>query len=198
MRRISALLLLMLASVGAFAEDKVRYVTDELAIVLRDSPSGEGASRGTLMSGTRLVVLESRPSGYARVRTPDGKEAWIQERYLQDKPIAAARVDRAEKDAAAAQAELKKLKEDHARLLADFARISGGEPIASRELMAETEQLRAQLKKNAEDLAAAKSRYNAERARQRTLLLGAGLVVLGGLLALVLRWLWPKKRWGDF
>ena len=197
MHRIACLLLLLACSVPAVAEDKVRYVTDELAIVLRDTPGGSGASRGQLLSGARLVVLESGPNGYARVRTADGREAWILEKYLQPEPVARTRVERAEKDLAAAQAELKKLKEDHARLLEDFARISGGEPVASRELIAETEQLRAQLKEKEAQAAALKERYSVARAQQQMLLIGGGLVVVGVLMALLMRWMWPKKRWGD-
>jgi len=196
--RITGLLLLLAVSAAAPAQDKIRYVTDELAIVLRDTPDGNAASRGVLTSGARVQVLESRPaSGYARVRTADGREAWILERYLTDEPVARTRVERAERELAAAQAELKKLKEDHARLLEDFARISGGEPVASRELVAETEKLREQLRQNEEQAAALRARYGVERARQMTLLAGGGLVVVGGLLSLLLRWLWPKKRWGD-
>lgn len=198
MRRIAALLLLAAASAGVQAQEAVRYVTDELAIVLRERPDGDSASRGVLTSGARVQVLESRPgTGYARVRTGDGREAWILERYLKAEPVARARMDRAEKELATAQAELKKLKDDHARLLADFTRISGGEPVASSELVAETEQLRQQLAESEERIAALKSRHDAEGGRQRTLLLGGGLVIAGGLLALLLRWAWPKKRWGD-
>ena len=197
MLRFLGLFLLLAASATAFAEDKVRYVTDELAIALRDGANGEGPTRGTLTSGARVVVLESRSSGYARVRTADGREAWIQEKYLQDEPIARTRVDKAEKDLAAAQAELTQIKADHARLLEDFGRISGGEPVASREVVAEAEQLRARLADNEKQAAALKERYSAVRAQQQTLLLGGGLVIIGGLLALLLRWMWPKKRWGD-
>ena len=199
MHRITGLLLLLMAGAPALAQDTVRYVTDELAIVLRDSPSGDGASRGVITSGARVVVLErGGANGYVKVRAPDGREAWIQERYLKAEPVARTRVDRAEKDLAAAQAELKKLKEDHARLLEDFSRISGGEPIASRELIAEVEQLRAQLAENDKQAAALKERYSTARARQQTLLLGGALVIAGLLAALLLRWLWPKKRCGDF
>lgn len=197
MRRI-ALLLLVAASTAALAQEQVRYVTDELAIALRDGPSGDAASRGVLTSGARVVLLESRPgTGYARVRTGDGREAWIQEKYLKAEPIARARVERAEKELAAAQAELKQLKDEHARLLADFERISAGEPLAAREVVAEAEQLRARLKEAEEQAAGLRARAGAESGRQRTLLLGGALVVAGGLLALLLRWLWPKKRWGD-
>ena len=197
LRRL-AFLLLFVASAGAFAQDPVRYVTDELAIALRDGPRGDAPTRGVLTSGARVVLLESRPgTGYARVRTGDGREAWIQEKYLVAEPIARSRVERAERDLAAAQAELRKVKEDHAKLLEDFARISGGEPLASREVIAEAERLRQELKDAEERMAALRARAGAEGGRQRMLLLGGGLVLAGGLLALVLRWLWPKRRWGE-
>lgn len=198
MRRI-AFLLLLAASAGALAQEQVRYVTDELAIALRAGPGGEGPTRGMLTSGARVVLLESRSdSGYARVRTGDGREAWIQEKYLVAEPIARARVERAEQALAAAQAELAKLKDDHARLLEDFARISGGEPVAAREVVAESDSLRQQLKDREEQIAALRARTAADGGRQRSLLIGGALVVVGGLLALLLRWLWPsKRRYGD-
>lgn len=198
MHRIALSLMLLAANTAALAQEQVRYVTDELAIALRDGPSGDSANRGVLTSGARVVLLESRPgTGYARVRTGDGREAWIQEKYLKADPIARTRVERAEKDLAAAQAELKKLKEDHAKLLADFGRISGGEPLASSELVAEAEQLREQLKDKERQMAELRARASAAGGQQRTLLIGGALVLAGSLLALLLRWLWPRKRWGD-
>jgi SH3 domain protein len=197
--RCLAFLLLLAASAGAFAQEQVRYVTDELAIALRAGPAGEGPTRGVLTSGDRVVLLERRPdTGYARVRTGDGREAWIQEKYLVAEPIARARVERAGQELAAARAELAKLKEDHARLLEDFARISGGEPVAAREVVAEADSLRQQLKDRDEQIAALRARAAADGGRQRSLLIGGALVVAGGLLALLLRWLWPsKRRYGD-
>ena len=198
MRGFAALLLGFAVSASALAQDQVRYVTDELAIALRDGPSGEAATRGVLTSGARVQVLERREStGYARVRMSDGKDAWILERYLTREPIARVRVERAEKELAAAQAELKKLRDENARLLEDFQRISGGQPLASREVIAETEKLREQLKENERQAAALKARYSAEAGRRMTLLIGGGLVLAGALLALLLRLFWPKRRWGD-
>ena len=193
-----ALLFLLVTSAPALAQEQVRYVTDELAIVLRDGPGGEAPTRGVLTSGARVVVLESRAgTGYARVRTGDGREAWIQEKYLKAEPIARTRVERAEKELAAAQAELRKLKEDHARLLEDFARVSGGEPLAAREVVAEAERLRAQLQESERRIEELKARAAAAGGQQRMLLVGGLLVIAGGLLTLLLRWLWPKRRWGD-
>jgi SH3 domain protein len=197
-RGLAGLLLGFAVCAAAFAQDQVRYVTDELAIALRDGPSGEAATRGVLMSGARVQVLERRESsGYARIRMSDGKEAWILERYLTREPIARVRLERAEKELAAAQAELKKLKDENARLLEDFQRISGGEPLASREVIAETQKLREELKQNEQQIAALKARYSVESGQRKTLLTGGGLVLTGAVLALLLRLLWPKRRRGD-
>ena len=198
MRGIAGLLLGLAVSAAALAQDQVRYVTDELAIALREGPSGEAPTRGVLTSGARVQLLERRESsGYARVRMGDGKEAWILERYLTKEPIARTRLERAEKDLAAAQAELARLKQENARLLEDFQRISGGEPLASREVIAEADKLREQLKENEQQVAALKARYSVEAGRRTTLLLGGGLVLAGALLALLLRLFWPKRRWGE-
>jgi len=197
-RRIAGLLLGLAVSAAALAQDQVRYVTDELAIALREGPSGEAATRGVLTSGARVQLLERRESsGYARVRMSDGKEAWILERYLTREPIARTRLERAEKELAAAQTELARLKQENARLLEDFQRISGGEPLASREVIAEADKLREQLKENEQQVAALKARYSVEAGRRTTLLLGGGLVLAGALLALLLRLFWPKRRWGE-
>jgi len=200
LRRTIGAFLLAFWGVPAHAQDAVRYVTDEITIVLRDSPRADGAPRGVVSSGMRVTVLGTdEASGYARVRTGDGREGWILQRHLQAQAVARERVQRLEKDLAAAQAELKKAQDERAKLMQDFQRISGGEPIASRELIAEADHLRAQLKEKDEHVAALREQYDLRRASQRTLLLGGALVAAGAALALLLRLLWPaKKRWGDF
>lgn len=198
MARIASVFLLLVVAAAAHAQD-ARYVSDEIAIVLRESPRADGASRGIVTTGTRVALLESdEVSGYVRVRTPDSREGWMLKRYLKREPVARDKLQRVEKELAAAQAEARKLREENARLMDDFARISGGQPIASRELVQEAEQLRAQLARKDQEVAAIREEYGAERASQQTLLLGGALVAGGFLLALLLRWLWPRRRRGDF
>ncbi|HUR39680.1 MAG TPA: TIGR04211 family SH3 domain-containing protein [Verrucomicrobiae bacterium] len=197
-RTVSFVLLALWASLAA-AQDGARYVSDEIQIVLRDAPRNDGAPRGVVGSGTRVSVLaRDEASGYVRVRADGNREGWMLERHLKSEPAARDRAQRAEKALAAAQSELQKLRDEHTRVLADFARLSGGEPMASREVLAEAETLRAQLKAKDIEVASMAERHDVERARQKTLLLGAALVAVGMLLALLLRWAWPKRRWGDF
>lgn len=196
-RAAGVLLLLLLP---ALAQAATRYVSDQIPIVLRDAPRGDAGARGVLTSGARVEVLETdSASGFARVRAADGREGWVPERFLAEEPAAHGRVERLEKQLADAQAELKKLKEDHGRLLQDFQRISRGEPVASKDVLRQAADLRAQLARKDEEAAALRQRYDAQRTSRRTLLLGGALVAGGFVLALLLRWLWPaKRRWGDF
>lgn len=200
-------------ALAAAAQQAVRYVSDELAIVLRAGPANEGASLGVLTSGARVEVLtaaadEANANGYARVRTADGREGWVLERYLKGVPIARERLQRAEteliaaqRELAEAQAELKKIKDENARLLRDFSRIAdspAASPADSTEVLKEAEQLRARIQQLEQERAALPSKTGAGATeKQRTLLLGGALVAGGVLLALLLHWLWPKRRWGD-
>lgn len=200
LRRIIGAFVLAFWALCAHAQGATRYVTDELTIVLRDTPRADGPARGVVNTGARVTVLSvDEGSGYARVRTADGREGWILERHLKAEPVARERLQQVQKELAAAQAELKKVREEHARLQQDFQRVTGGEPIASREVIEESDRLRAQLADKDREVAAIHEQYGARRAAQRTLLIGGALVAGGALLALLVRLLWPvKKRWGDF
>ena len=195
--RLCLCLVLLVVGASAWAAD-MRYVSDEIAIVLRDTPRADGAARGVINSGTRVEVLATDAgSGYTHVRTADNHEGWMLSRFLKNEPIARDRVKSLEKDLTATQAELKKLKDDHAKLLQDFGRITGGEPIASKDVLAEAAGLREQLAHKDQEVAAIRERYDAQRASQQTLVIGGGLVAGGFVLALLMRLLWPKKRYGD-
>ena len=199
MYRNLALLFLLVVSLPSAAQGSVRYVSDELTVVLREGASVGSAARGSLNSGIRMELLESDSgTGFARVRLTDGREGWVQERFLTTTPIARERVDRAEKQLTQTQSELRILREEHAKLLSDFTRITSGlPPTPPEELVKEVETLRVRAQELQQQNDALQARHESTGERQRLLLIGGGLVVIGFLLALILRWLWPKRRWGE-
>ena len=199
MLRLLPVMLMVVFVASAVAAEPVRYVSDELVIVLRNSASASGAVVTSMPTGTRLVLLESdSESGYGRVRLDDGRIGWVQERYLINHPPAGLRAEVAGKQLAQAEAELKTLRDEHGKLQKEFARISEGRPPPAPEaLTRELEDLRTQvqqLRQQNESLAAAGGQSGE---RQRTLLLGGALVAGGFLLAWLIRLLWPKRRWGE-
>ena len=101
---LSALLL----STAMTAAAETAYVTDEFKITLR---TGQGARDKILKmvpSGEKLEVME-RAEEHSLVRTEDGKEGWVLNRYLVASPIARDRLRRAEIRIATMKEEMKEL-----------------------------------------------------------------------------------------
>jgi len=192
--------LLILCSFPLGAQEAVRYVSDELAVTLRRDRGGDSPSAGVLMSGARVEVLETDPaSGYARVRTADGRDGWVLERYLKAQPIARDRLQREERQRVEAEAALRQLQQEHARLKEDYARVTAGRPApAPEELVRENAALRAAAQDLEQQNKRIRQQYDAERETRNTLVIGGILVGGGFLLALIVDWLRPRRRrWGE-
>lgn len=57
------------------------YVTDQLSLKLRQTPSSNGAVILTLKSGDVLTLIEKK-NGFSKVETGDGKSGWVQSWYV--------------------------------------------------------------------------------------------------------------------
>ncbi len=86
MRRIFLLLLLISPSL-LWAEP--RYVTDNINFSLREAPNRGAKFVGGVRSGTKVEVLEvMSETGYAKVKTEEGKVGYLETRRLQIRPTA--------------------------------------------------------------------------------------------------------------
>jgi len=110
-RRLAAALLLAVLPAAGWAGE-TRYVSDQLEVTLRTGKSIRHQIIKLLPSGTPVEVLETDPdSGYTRVRTRDGKEGWMITRYLMDTPSARDRLAEAQRRLASLQIERQRLQE---------------------------------------------------------------------------------------
>lgn len=110
MKQLGLIPVLLLMASLAFA-GPTRYVSDDLEITLRSGPTTQHRIVKMLNSGTPLEVLEvSEDQGWARVRTRDGQDGWVLNRYLLNVPAARDRLEKATADLARAQEELKQLR----------------------------------------------------------------------------------------
>lgn len=214
-RSLLSCLLLILTASSAFA--KTVYVDDTLYAPIR---SGEGTQFRILHSGVRsgtpLELIERSDSGYSRVRTPEGIEGWIVSRYLTEAPIARERLENANRQLVQAQetvtslrseleavtTERDDLRESENNLEARAGRLSEElreiKEVAAdslnlnsrnKELVNENQKLRNEL----EVLVAEKERLEANTDSD-FMLLGAGLVLLGIILALIVPALKPTRK----
>jgi len=198
----------------------LRYVTDQLRLEARSGPSTGHRIVRMLESGTEVTVLEES-EGYSRLRLANGEEAWILSRYLSTDP-------RARDQLAQTKADLELALQENAQFKAalETAETTGSKIQQDRvELNQNNEQLSkqlAQIKRTAASSLAIEQQnkelqlkvVNLERelqlAQQEKMslsdkserdwfLTGAGVLLAGLLVGLIVPRLHRRKRrgWGE-
>lgn len=196
-RSLLSLALLIAAPLVHAQSGTTQFVSDDIAVVLREAPRNDAGSLGSLRSGQKVTVLESLgPDSFARVRTADGREGWMTARYLSAQPAAKDRVTQMKADLDAAQSQIKSLQD---QLKAAQAQLDQARP--AFELAQDNTRLKAELAAREQAGAALQQQFDQERARRATMLTGAGLLSGGVVLGLLLPWLLRsrrRRRYGDF
>ncbi|NCC28632.1 MAG: TIGR04211 family SH3 domain-containing protein [Gammaproteobacteria bacterium] len=198
-----------------------RYVTDALEVTLRTGESNRYRMIRMLPSGTPVEVLGvNKATEYARVRTEDGTVGYLLERELQDEPAARNRVLELEQRLVELQGEpntlaarLAALQTAYDRLDADFRTLQRDKVRLEQELATirhastnileitgDRERLRIQvseLTREHADLEQA-NRDLGNRTNQRWFMIGAGVILLGVLIGLVLPHVTFRRRRGSW
>lgn len=201
----------------AMAQAKTVWVDDQLYLPVR---SGAGTQfriiENAVPSGTALEVIDVSDSGYTRVRTPKGNDGWVSTQYLSETPIAADRLKTVSRQLEQAKTELASLKGQLKDVSSERDTLSSAESTLStqteelqqelrriksiasdsinlarrnRELLEENQKLRNDL----EVLTAENERLEAGK-ESDFMLVGAGLVLGGVLLALLIPMLKPTRK----
>lgn len=214
--RLLISMLIVLSSI-ATAQARTAWVDDKLYLPVR---AGAGTQyriiENAVPSGTPLEVLETSDAGYTRVRTPKGTEGWVASQYLSNTPIAADRLRQVNQQLEKARAELARLKAQLQQVTRERDSLAGSESSLSsrsqalqkelqeikaisadainlerrnRELREENQKIRNDL----EVLTAENERLEASK-ESDFMLLGAGLVLGGVLLAVLIPMLKPTRK----
>lgn len=197
-----------------------RYVSDELHITFRRGPGSQYKIYRVLPTGTRVETLpppegadysEQTLEQWAYVRA-DGQTGWVQERFLMDQRPARLRIGDVEQELAAARSEIEELESQLAAAESDkaglqeelaaaeerIATLEGELEKAQRgyELVEANEELKERVSKLIERREALKERNRRLQSSDRRdwFLAGAGVLVGGLLLGLILPRLRPRRR----
>lgn len=215
MNKIIFLLVSLLLSNQLFA--KTMYLTDSFEAPLRTGQTNAYRILAYPKSGSALEVLEvNKESGYTKVKTQRGTEGWIQTRYLVNNPIAKHRLLQAQKQLASlkeknkalssgqssankAASELakqnKSLQTVNSKLEKElnYVKEVSGNAIninqRNKQLIEENQQL-----KNEFDLLSSDNERLKDNANSQYFMMGAGAILLGIILGLVLPSLKPKRK----
>ncbi|XKH00520.1 TIGR04211 family SH3 domain-containing protein [Marinobacter nauticus] len=213
--RLIVALLLIVSSISV-AQARTVWVDDQIYLPLR---SGAGTQyrivQNAMPSGTPLEVLETG-SEYSRVRSPQGNEGWVANQYLSNEPIAADQLKEARQQLQNARERADELSSELAKVTEQRNELQSAE----NNLSSRTEQLQAELtriknvaadslnlERRNQELVQENQRLTnelevltAENARLESsresdfMLLGAGLVFGGVLLALIIPMLKPSRK----
>ena len=209
---------LLLTLVGAAMAD-TRYVDDQLIVTLR---SGEGNSYQilrSLPSGTQLDLLQT-DGQYAQVKTQDGVVGWMSAQYLTDQPIARDRLAAAETKLTQLSGENEQLKQQLATLKSSQTHSAATQQqlsSANAKLQKELDHLKdvaarplelakdnADMHQRLQELDLQTHVLKEENAalRDRTnrdwFLAGAGVLLLGLILGILLPRLRKRSGWTDW
>lgn len=222
MKNLIVCLFLYATSAWAFAE--TRYVTDVMYIPMRSGPGNEfRIIHSAIKSGLKMTVVEMpEDSDWAHVQTPSGLDGWIRKQYLIDTPTARLQLSAALEELNVAKSRAKELEQKLVALEGKHSNLSQQAQDTNKTKNQLEEELRnlktlsadaINLSHRYKDLLAKhdliQTEFDAVRAENDRLkgektinqwLFGAGLVILGMFLMLILPALKPRKRnseWRD-
>ncbi len=220
MKKIVALVCILLS---ASALARTAYITDEHRITLRSGESATHRILRMLPTGERLTVLSSNSaSGYSKVRTASGMEGFVLTRMLVNQPVARDRLAAIEAEVKALKAapgelnvRLAQLTEQYTALRQQHDTLQKAKTLVDQEYAAlqrtssnavrianERNELRKQvasLTREVEDVKQ-QNRELENKTAQNWFLIGAGVVVGGVILGLILPHLRLRRRknsWGS-
>jgi len=217
---VALLLAVMLAVVsGPHAVAATAYISDELTVPLRSGPSsGHRILHRGLPSGTQLETLGvDEEAGFTQIRTMRGTVGWIRSQYLVSQPIAKARLASAQAQLQRANERLQKVQQQNTELtqnnrsqassnqqsasrikqleeeLAEIKRVSAN-AIETHQLNQQLTETNTRLRDELDDVAEDRNRL-ADNAENQAILYGAGLILLGLLVGVIIKARPQRSAW---
>ncbi|MFW2440616.1 MAG: TIGR04211 family SH3 domain-containing protein [Arenicellales bacterium] len=216
------LFILVLGSTSALAE--TGYITDQLKITLRSGESTTHKVVRMLPSGTAVTVLgRNKQTNYAKVRLADGTTGYVLNRMILNERPARERLAEAEQQLVVLRQEpgklssqLADLQEKHAELQQKYTEMKNENNNLKLELASLSKVARDPLRIAGErddaversqhlsdelDMLRLKNQRLTDKTEQNWFLIGAGVVIAGIILGLLLPHMRVKKNrseWGDF
>ncbi|WP_295453457.1 TIGR04211 family SH3 domain-containing protein [uncultured Thiodictyon sp.] len=209
--------------IPSWAQAETRYVTDQLEISLRAGASTRYKVLKMLPSGTPLEVLAvNQTTKYTQVKTPDGTVGFVPQELIQTEPAARNRVPELEARLAqllqspdALSARLAKTQAERTDLESRYQDLEQKKNLLEQQLatirhasanVLEVTSDRERLRLQVADMTRAQADLEQEnrdfknQTNQRWFLIGAGVLIGGMLLGLILPRLRPGRRkntWGS-
>lgn len=218
-KKLIPALAIALISVSSWGE--TRYISDVVLVPVRSGAGNEyRIIHSGIRSGTKMTVLENPEGDWAKIRTEGGMEGWVPKQYLSASPTAQLQLNAATSQLKAAMEKAQTLEEQLRTLQGEHKELAAQAKQQAQERDAYAEDLR-ELRALSADAVNLNQRYQELLARHELIqtefdaikaendrlksdqtinqwLFGAGLMILGMILMLILPSLRPKKRHSEW
>jgi len=115
--KLTILFLIVFFLFSADAAAETKYVTENLAVMVRTEPQNDRKIIAMPISGTPLKVLETRDDGWTRVQLPNEKDGWMLSQYLDSGPPSKQIIERLKKENSLLSVQATALTKDNSQLL---------------------------------------------------------------------------------
>jgi len=194
-----SMLIVLLSFCAHNATAATRYVSDQLFTYMHSGPSSQFRIIGSVNAGTIIQLVEHNSSGYSKVVDPKGRSGWIDTKFVTKKTPAMLRLPLVEKTLSVAQNELKSIGDKNKQSL-DSKQQSLSEQIKTNDqLTAQRQQLLGKIQALQSDNSALKNRISnqSEEVEMQWLIRGAGIIILGIFIGLIVPHLPRRKKKND-
>ena len=196
-------LMLVVHSTSIFAENDVRYITDELEITIHRNMSLNSDVVAQLKSGTPVKILRAnREEGFVLVATENEKVGWMLESFLLDEPAGRQKYEALKKEYDQLKAEFDaQVQQRTAALSKELSQVKS---ISKRplELQKENQQLKDLLEKERAQTETIKQENRAFKSihKDRQWFVTGAVIAIGslvlGLIITKIPWR-RRKSWGE-
>ncbi len=220
MKPLAIALGLVILLSGTVASAETIYISDQLEASLRRGEGTKYQILRMLKSGEPLELIEyNRETGYTKVRTSSGTEGYVLSRYLMDEPASREQLSSLKDN----NQELRGIIVDLENRISELENISNSQSGEITQLQSEKQTLDTELTEireatadvitikrsnrtltdQVDQLTAEKTQLQTEnneyrsKTKQDWFVRGAGVVLLGVLIGLILPKLRRRKRWGE-
>lgn len=218
--RTKPIIILCLFFMMIAGQAQAEYVSDELVITLRTGAGNQFQILKTLKAGTRLEVVDT-DGGWSKVKVPEFNiEGWVLSRYISREPTAFLKLVRAQRslekfkeENTQLKTQLQGLQSEKGDLESNWKRLSSNSAELSKELehlkeiskkpvqlAEENKSLKRQTTEMENELEMVKQENQAlkDRANRDWFMAGAGVVIVGIIIGLIIPKIRASKRAGGW
>jgi len=195
-----SLLITLFTLLAVNTEAATRYVSDQLFTYMHSGPSSQFRIVGSVNAGTKIKLIQhNAASGYSKVVDPKGRSGWIETKFITKNTPALLRLPQVEKALKVANNKLTSIGDENEATLNNKQQNLSRQVSINNQLIAQRQELQDTI--TSLQLANSKLQTRitnqSEEVEMQWLMRGAGIIILGFFIGLVVPHLPRRKKKND-